>query len=48
MKWQFPSDLEEEALISDTDVHGRLIVVLRVEDALIVLCLYRLVGEGSS
>ena len=40
MKWQFPSDLEEEALISDTDVHGRLIVVLRVEDALIVLCLY--------
>ena len=40
MKWQFPSDLEEEALISDTDGHGRLIVVLRVEDALIVLCLY--------
>ena len=35
-----PPDLEEEALISDTDVHGRLIVVLGVEDALIVLCLY--------
>lgn len=33
-------DLEEEALISDADVYGWLIVVLRVEDALIVLCLY--------
>lgn len=40
MKWQFPSDLEEEALISDADVHGWLIVVLRVEDALVVLCLH--------
>ena len=35
-----PPDLEEEALISDTDVHGRLIVVLRVEDALVVFSFY--------
>lgn len=35
-----PPDLEEEALISDADVHGWLIVVLRVEDALVVLSLH--------
>lgn len=40
MKRLFSPGLEEEALISDADVHGWLIVVLRVEDALIVLCLY--------
>ena len=37
MKRQLPPVLEEEALISDADVHGWLIVVLRVEDALVVL-----------
>ncbi len=36
MKRLFSPGLEEEALISDADVHGWLIVVLRVEDALVV------------
>lgn len=36
MKRLFSPGLEEEALISDADVHDWLIVVLRVEDALVV------------
>lgn len=40
MKMAASPGLEEEALISDTDVHGWLIVVFRVEDALVVLCLH--------